>query len=201
MNNNRVFNEILATCTLLIMRGIIPSLMEFQGQLKGRIEQLCLDLDAEKHETLRIDALRRLICLVIDSHARKSLEAQSISWHGYELEHAFYGYNNAPLFTEQHAITLFNTDDREIVHYALQLSTLSTGPLPGAKLRQSLALQQPNMKSVKAVISSKLEQEVMPETRPARQDFWTPLLTQFFVVAMLLTILWSVCRYYLWDEI
>ncbi|WON77472.1 hypothetical protein [Serratia sp. UGAL515B_01] len=199
MNNSRVFNEILATCTLIIMRGIVPSLTEFQGQLKDRIEQLCLDLEEEKHSLQKIDALRRLTCLVLDAHARKNFGAQSISWHGYELEHAFYGYNNGTLFTEQHAIALFNNDDEVITHYALQLATLSPVPLPGSQLRQSLAFQLPNVKPVPTIVPPKLEPIVTPETRPARRDFWPSLLTQLFVVAILLTVLWSVCRYFLLD--
>lgn len=192
--NNDVFTEILATCTLVAMRGIVPSLLTFQCQLKQRIVQFCQGLEAEKQDAKTVDALRRLICLVVDIHARQGLEAQRMSWHGYELEKVFYGQNDAPLLTEQHAITLFNAKDEAIIHYALQLFALSPVPLPGDGLRPSLKSASPDVRVENLVQPAELAQSFEPAPR---RDFSVPILAQFLMVSTLLALLWLICRHYL----
>ncbi|WP_431224264.1 hypothetical protein ACQ86O_04335 [Serratia sp. L9] len=192
--NTHVFTEILATCTLVAMRGIIPSLLAFQDQLKQRIEQFCQGLEAEKQDARTIDALRRLICLVVDIHARQGLEAQRMSWHSYELEHVFYGRNDSPLLTEQHVVMLFNAKDKAITHYALQLFALSPVPLPGDELRPSLELANPDV-----VVGNPIQPaEVAQSFEPApRRDHGVPVLAQFLMISTVLALLWFICRQYL----
>lgn len=199
-NNSRVFNDILATCTLVAMHGIIPSLLAFQSQLRQNIEQFCLGLEAGKQDAKTIDALRRLVCRVVDLNIRQGLEAQGMSWYGYELEQVLYGYNDEPLLTEQHAITLFNANNQEIIHYALQLFALSPMPLPGAELRPSLTLQKPEVRTVKPVQPVKPAQTVEPLSRRPQSKLWLSMVAQLGVVSILLALLWFICRYYLMRE-
>lgn len=196
--NTPVFTEILATCTLVSMRGIIPSLLTFQDQLKHRIEQFCQGLEAEKQDAKTVDAIRRLICLVVDIHVRQGLEAQRLSWYGYELEQVFYGRDDSPTLTEQHVAMLFNAEDKAITHYALQLFVLSPVPLPGDKLRPSLKLANPEVMLGNSVQPAEVAQSVEPAPR---RDYGVSIFAQFLMISTVLALLWFICRQYLMGEL
>ncbi|PKH20870.1 hypothetical protein CIG19_16915 [Enterobacterales bacterium CwR94] len=200
MKTTPVFDEIVATCALVAMRGVIPSLLEYQTQLRARVERFGQELADKKLSAETRDALCRLTCKVLDINTQQCLEEQDVSWRGYELEHVFYGYSQEPLYTEAHATQLFTDKSEDVVHYALLLSSLSPVLLPGSEYRQSLTLAKPAV----TVVSKRAERiepvpvtEVEPE--PAPPHFWTPLLIQLFATTLLLAGLWSACWHYLKD--
>lgn len=200
MKTSAIFDEIVATCTLVSLRGVIPSLLEYQYQLKQRIELFCGELKQKQHSDEVLDALCRLICLVVDLNSRQNLEAQGVSWHGYELEQVFYGFSNAPLFTEQHASVLFAGKNVELIGYARSLFALSPIPLTGSPPRQSQLLIQMNAFTPplpeEAQSGSVVEMPVSP--RPLCRSV---LLKALPGVLLLLAALWSGCWYYLKGEL
>ncbi|ANS44541.1 hypothetical protein [Serratia inhibens] len=192
-----VYDEIIATCTLALMRGVIPSLQEYQYQLKQRIERFCDELKKKACGDEVIDALCRLTCLVADLNTRKSLEDQGMNWRGYELEHIFYGFSSHPLFTEQHATLLFRQKSDEIAQYTRMLFAmlpLSAG-MPGQSLAKLNSYAVADALSPRAVIES--ESSSKPEMPPVRQPFWAPFFKQSLGLILVLAALWTACWFYL----
>ncbi|MGQ8776512.1 hypothetical protein ACUTQ5_19365 [Serratia sp. NA_112.1] len=192
-----VYDEIIATCTLVLMQGVIPSLQEYQYQLKQRIERFCGELQKKAYDDEVIDSLCRLICLVVDLNTRQSLEKQDMNWHGYELEHIFYGFSTPTLFTEQHATLLFTQKNDEIAQYARMLFAML--PLPTSKQSQSLAklnlYRAVDIHSPPVAIQNEVQDNL--KIYPVRQSFWPPLFKQSFGAILALASLWAGCWYYL----
>jgi hypothetical protein len=194
-----IFKEIAVTCSLVTMSGVIPSLLEFQYQLKQRIETFSKQLQLDGYSEDVTDALCRLICLVIDLNTRRNLEKQGISWVGYELEHVFYGYGHELLFSAQHAAALAAVDDEEIKLYVTMLSSLSPVPL-------SLNIPDPRQ-SCEHIATYSSESTELPEENQfvenafrstgIRRRVSSLLIQHFSVGCLLLAVLWLICWYYL----
>lgn len=199
MKASAIFKEIAVTCSLVTLHGVIPSLLEFQYQLKQRIESFSKELQINGYSEEVIDALCRLICLVIDLNTRRSLEKQGISWVGYELEHVFYGYGHELLFSAQHAAALAAADDEEIKLYVTMLSALSPVTIPvdipcSAQDFEHTVSCESNNEERPLDIQSSDTSFMSTEVR----RYLTSLLMQHFSVGcLLLAVLWSICWFYL----
>lgn len=199
MKASAIFKEIAVTCSLVTMSGVIPSLLEFQYQLKQRIETFSKQLQLDGYSKDVTDALCRLICLVIDLNTRRNLEKQGISWVGYELEHVFYGYGHELLFSAQHAAALAAVDDEEIKLYVTMLSSLSPVPL-------SLNIPTPRQSYEHIATYSSESTELTVENQSVENAFRSTgirrrisslLIQHFSVGCLLLAVLWLICWYYL----
>lgn len=203
MNTSPFFDEIVATCTLVTMRAVIPSLLEYQFQIKRRIERFCVDLQKKHCDDGDLDALCRLTCLVVDLNTRQNLEEQGMSWNGYELQHVFYGVSSDPLFSKKHAVLLFEGEDEELAYYARRLFTLSPLPLAGSTKTQQLAQASFDMLTGPSQRPTMVnnEAENVADIPPPHHSFWTPLIKQLLAIFLLNAALWSACWYSLQETI
>ncbi|SFN56410.1 hypothetical protein SAMN05216516_110105 [Izhakiella capsodis] len=207
--NKEYFDEITATLTLITIDGVIPSLLEFQYQINKRIEKLSDALRMHGHNEQSVDALQRLICLVIDIQTKKNLMPQGIKWDGYELEHIFYGYNNEILFDRSHAAAVFNIETFEIAHYAVQLITLAPIQFNDRKIQQMYmstadalnGYADPNYVQGSECETTISKQEISYEETTEKCRFWLPFLAQISASILLLIILWLSCWYFLRESI
>ncbi len=206
MKTSPKFEEIVAICMLVSMRGVIPSLLEYQYQIKHRVEGLFEELKKKSYSSDALDALCRLICLVVDLNTRHCLEEQGIRWYGYELEHVFYGFGSEQLFTERHAKLLFTCESDELADYTRLLFTLSPMPLPGSKLNLPRASIVPEEEDASFIALEEAgtgetcaAEEQKEAVKPLRAFFRPAFFIQLFAAVALLACLWAGCWFYLKD--
>ncbi|EKS6740515.1 hypothetical protein NTH60_004560 [Enterobacter ludwigii] len=202
VKSSAIFKEIAVMCTLLAMQGVIPSLLEIQYQLKKRIECFCEELHARGFSKEIINALCRLICLIVDLNAVRNLEKQGMSWSGYELEHVFYGYGDEQLFTARHADELSAADDVEIRRYITMLASLSPIHLPLNVSRIDETVFFGEAPTLDTDGESHAESSVNHASGSTivLPHILTMLTKQLSLGALFLVLLWSVCMYYLKGE-
>lgn len=191
MKSRALFQEIITTCALANLQGVVPSLLEYQNQLRWRIEQFCQVLADTGIDIAAVDAMRRLLCTVVDSNSQL-FEQQGISWSGYELEHLFYGYQSTPLFTTSHYQLLFNSSQPEVSDYARQLYGISLRQLPGnAELLPIYSPPSPSPLPMPIAAAPVVSEPAI--SQPDR--YWARCRLQLVVVGLLLASLWGICWY------
>lgn len=209
VNNNKNFDEIITTLTLVTTHGVIPSLLEFQYQIIQRVEKLSGSLKMHGHNEQSVDALQRLICLVIDIQTKKTLTPQGVKWEGYELEHVFYGYSDALLFDRDHAAAIFNSGIPEITHYAVQLITLAPIQFNDRQIQQMYMSTMDALNGYantcyvqeRNYVDTISKQEISYEETTEKCRFWPPFLIQVSVSIVILIMLWLSCWHFLRDSI
>ncbi|WP_241585930.1 MULTISPECIES: hypothetical protein [Rosenbergiella] len=193
-----IFDEIIATCALVSLPAIIPSLMEYQYQLKVRIDLLCTDLKQKGYSDDVIDALCRLSCHALDLTTQRNLQQEGLSWQGYELELLFYGPGDDCFFTEQHADLLAQQTRGELTVAVGKLFCLSSFPYPQTPRGSG---QHPLIAADSSSSPATLSQDDIATTDHKstllwHDVFWTakafiPILTCLFAV-------WLSCYFYLY---
>lgn len=192
MNKHPALQEIIVCCTLLAMKGVIPSLLDFQQQLQQHITRYCKELAEKGYAQHEIDAVRRLLCCVIDALATRDLAAQGLSWKPYQLTPLFYGYPDNTLFTMAQGEALANTTHPELREAARTICALSPQPLPGLT-------PQPAVSHAIPVVETEESYEVdeSPERTdavPAPAIRWGALMGQVALSGLLLTLIWYGCH-------
>lgn len=193
-----VFDEIIATCALVSLPTIIPSLMEYQYQLKYRIEILCSDLRQKGYSDDIVDALCRLSCHALDLNTQRNLQQQGLSWQGYELENLFYGSGDDPFFTEQHAELLVHQTRGELTIAVRRLFSLSSFPYPDT-LR--VAVQHPVIGIDELSASTTVLQDNIAASSPTSALLWHDVLWSakaFIPIITCLIAVWLGCYFYLY---
>ena len=193
-----VFDEIIATCALVSLPTIIPSLMEYQYQLKYRIEILCSDLRQTGYRDDIVDALCRLSCHALDLNTQRNLQQQGLSWQGYELEYLFYGSGDDLFFTEQHAELLVDQTHGELTVAVRRLFSLSSFPYPDAPQ----VVRQHSLISIDELsVSATVSQDNIEASSPKSVLLWHDLLWSakaFIPIITCLIAVWLGCYFYLY---
>ncbi|MGV3346068.1 hypothetical protein ACGVWS_10085 [Enterobacteriaceae bacterium LUAb1] len=183
------------------MQSIIPSLSEFQHELNLHITQFCQSLQKKGYADTEIDALRRLICFVVDNKATSYLSAQGMSWQQYAMGKLFYKTDLTSLVTVQHTQLLLKTKREELVHYTLQLITLSPRAVPGSDIIQKIQLPYITSAPQTIVIPEPTDSVFTDEHKVSminsNHTSWTSLFVQLFLAVLLLSTIWSGCLHFL----
>jgi len=192
VSGHSALQGLISSCTLLAMKGVVPSLLDFQQQLQQQIILYCQHLSDEAYPHEEIIAIQRLLCRVVDSLAMSSFSTQGISWTNYQLGHHFFGYQHDELFNPAHSDLLFNSVHQEIKNTTLIMFALSPLSLPGKeRIEKKVTVTESDVIETADDESEPLAIQVEAQGPTIR---WMSLMCQFAIAGFLLGIFWYGCR-------
>ena len=192
MSQHPAFMSLVASCSLLAMKGIVPSLLALQQQLQQQVTNYAQHLSEQRYPSNEIEALQRLVCRVVDGLAHKNCTAQNIRWQGHELAPLFFGYQHSELFMAAHSEVLIHSPHAEIQQAAQFFSALALPPLPADPRRAVLPLSQPA--ALAPACAPSAEPAPIYAEDPGRPIRWRSLATQIFAANLLLAGVWCCCH-------
>ncbi|MEB5973378.1 hypothetical protein ACWXWB_14015 [Pantoea dispersa] len=194
VNTHPALAELIASCTLLNMRGIIPSQLDLQQQLQQKITCYSRYLADKGYPVAEVNALHRLMCRVIDRAATGCLAAQGLSWNSYQLAPGFYGHYETDIYRYAHSQLLLGSANEEINGAALTLYTLSPQPLPGSAQLPVCARQVAPVEADAEEMAA-IDEPVSVQAADTNAVWrWRRPLFQLLISGLLLGLLWYGCR-------
>lgn len=192
VSHHPALQGLIASCTLLAMKGVVPSLLDFQQHLQQQITLYCQHLSKEGYPHEEVVAIQRLLCHVINSLAMSSFSAQGISWANYQLGPHYYGYQDGELFDITHSQLLLNSAHREIQSTAVIMYALSPLPLPGS---ENLPAKSPRAVLKETEVKEEVEEPPHLSVSASGPSIrWLSLTYQVTTAFFLLGVFWYGCR-------
>lgn len=101
VSSQTLFNKLIAADTMLLLKGIVLSISDYQQKLIALLAQFSTAMEYERVSESESRKILQTLCYYIDKHTESCLKKNNLSWKKYSLEE--YLFHNV---TEQNSIVV-----------------------------------------------------------------------------------------------